>query len=76
MHYSLQANHKTKKGIAHPDRNAQFAYINERTKAFQVRGQLVISIDTKKAAYSTRVAARLILFYEATRPPPTPLHAA
>ena len=48
MHYSLQANRKTKEGSAHPDRNAQFEYINERTKAFQARGQPVISVDTKK----------------------------
>jgi hypothetical protein len=48
MHYSLQANRKTQEGSAHPDRNAQFAYINERTKAFQARGQPVISVDTKK----------------------------
>ena len=48
MHYSLQANRKTQEGSAHPDRNAQFEYINERTKAFQARGQPVISVDTKK----------------------------
>jgi DDE family transposase len=48
MHYSLQANRKTKEGSTHPDRNAQFEYINERTKAFQARGQPVISVDTKK----------------------------
>jgi Rhodopirellula transposase DDE domain len=48
MHYSLQANRKTKEGSTHPDRHAQFAYINERIKAFQARGQPVISVDTKK----------------------------
>ena len=48
MHYSLQANRKTPEGSAHPDRHAQFEYINERTKAFQARGQPVISVDTKK----------------------------
>ena len=48
MHYSWQANRKTKEGSTHPDRNAQFAYINERIKAFQARGQPVISVDTKK----------------------------
>ncbi len=26
--YSLQANRKTREGLAHPDRNAQFEYIN------------------------------------------------
>lgn len=50
MHYSLQANRKTKEGSTHPDRHAPFAYINERIKAFQARGQPVISVDTKKKA--------------------------
>jgi hypothetical protein len=48
LHYSLQANAKTREGSAHPDRNAQFEYINALTKAFQTRGQPVISVDTKK----------------------------
>jgi hypothetical protein len=46
--YSLQANRKTKEGSDHPDRDAQFGYINQQVKAFQRRGQPVISIDTKK----------------------------
>ena len=46
--YSLQGNRKTKEGASHPDRDAQFAYINEQTKALQQRGQPVISVDTKK----------------------------
>ena len=48
LDYSLQANRKTKEGASHPDRNAQFEYIAEQTKAFQQRGQPVISVDTKK----------------------------
>ena len=48
MRYSLQANAKMLEGKQHPDRNAQFEYINRQTKAFQRRGQPVISIDTKK----------------------------
>jgi hypothetical protein len=48
LHYSLRANAKTREGSAHPDRNAQFEYINNMTKAFQKRGQPVISVDTKK----------------------------
>ena len=48
LHYSLQANRKTKEGPTHPDRNAQFEYIAEQTRAFQQRGQPVISVDTKK----------------------------
>jgi hypothetical protein len=46
--YSLQANRKTLEGSNHPDRDAQFNYINQKVKAFQRRGQPVISIDTKK----------------------------
>jgi hypothetical protein len=48
MHYSLQANRKTREGAAHPDRDAQFNHINEQTKAFQERHQPVVSVDTKK----------------------------
>ena len=46
--YSLQANRTTKEGTSHPDRNAQFAYINTRVRAFQKRGYPVVSVDTKK----------------------------
>jgi hypothetical protein len=46
--YSLQANKKTQEGASHPDREAQFAYINARTRAFQERGQPVVSVDAKK----------------------------
>ena len=46
--YSLQGNRKTKEGADHPDRNAQFEYINATVVGFQGRGQPVISVDTKK----------------------------
>jgi len=46
--YSLQGTRKTREGGDHPDRNAQFEYINEQVKAFQSRGQPVISVDAKK----------------------------
>jgi Rhodopirellula transposase DDE domain len=46
--YSLQGLRKTKEGATHPDRNAQFAYINAQVQAFQRRGQPVVSVDTKK----------------------------
>lgn len=48
MEYSLQANRKTKEGSSHPDRNAQFEYINRQVRGFQKRGQPVVSVDTKK----------------------------
>ena len=46
--FSLQANRKTREGKSHPDRNAQFEYINRLVKRFQRRGQPVVSVDTKK----------------------------
>jgi hypothetical protein len=46
--YSLQAHRKTQEGTSHPDRNAQFAYLNARVRAFQKRGYPVVSVDTKK----------------------------
>jgi transposase len=46
--YSLQANRKTREGASHPDRNAQFEYINSQVQRFQKRGQPAISVDTKK----------------------------
>jgi hypothetical protein len=48
LHYSLQANRKTREGSEHPDRNAQFEYLNERTRAFQAQNQPVVSVDAKK----------------------------
>ena len=48
MGYSLQSNVKTLEGGDHPDRNAQFEYINERTKESLSKGEPVISVDTKK----------------------------
>ena len=46
--YSLQANCKTREGRSHPDRNAQFEYINSSVQRFLRRGQPAISVDTKK----------------------------
>jgi hypothetical protein len=46
--YSLQANRKTREGNQHPDRNAQFEFINGQAQRFQRRRLPVISIDTKK----------------------------
>jgi len=48
MGYSLQANRKTLEGASHPDRNAQFEYINNKVKKYQAIAQPVISVDTKK----------------------------
>lgn len=48
MGYSLQGNRKTLEGTSHPDRNAQFEYINKKAEAALIAGQPVISVDTKK----------------------------
>lgn len=48
MEYSLQSNRKTKEGESHPDRDAQFAYINTRVQRYIGLQQPVISVDTKK----------------------------
>ncbi|WP_329319114.1 MULTISPECIES: ISAzo13 family transposase [unclassified Streptomyces] len=46
--FSLQAGAKTLEGKQHPDRDAQFRYINERARQHIDGGQPVISVDTKK----------------------------
>ena len=47
--YSRQQNQKmVQLGSAHPDRNAQFIFINEKSKEFLLEGEPVISVDTKK----------------------------
>src|SRR5512135_436848 len=46
--FSLQGNAKTIEGKQHPDRDAQFRYINEQVKDHQGTADPVISVDTKK----------------------------
>jgi hypothetical protein len=46
--YSLQAPAKEKEGTNHPDRDAQFSYLNAKAAEFVGSGQPVISVDTKK----------------------------
>jgi len=46
--YSLQANAKTTEGTQHPDRDAQFGYLNDQARAHLAAGDPVISVDTKK----------------------------
>lgn len=48
LDYRLQGTRKTQEGGTHPDRDAQFRYINQQVKAFQQAGQPVISVDAKK----------------------------
>jgi len=46
--YSLQAPNKSVEGTQHPDRNAQFEYINAKAQDCVERKVPVISVDTKK----------------------------
>jgi Rhodopirellula transposase DDE domain len=46
--YSLQANAKTLEGGQHPDRDAQFGYLNDQVQHYMAAGDAVISVDTKK----------------------------
>jgi transposase len=46
--YSLQAPNKSVEGAQHPDRNAQFERINDKSRDCIKRGIPVISVDTKK----------------------------
>jgi hypothetical protein len=46
--FSLQGNAKQVEGGGHPDRDAQFSYLNEKAAAHAKDAQPVISVDTKK----------------------------
>lgn len=48
MGYSLQATAKQNEGTQHPDRNAQFEYLNRLASEYLDAGDPVISVDTKK----------------------------
>jgi hypothetical protein len=54
--YTLQQTLKTEEGAQHPDRDAQFGYVNEQAKAHLAAGQPVISVDTKKKELVGRFA--------------------
>lgn len=47
--YSMKSNRKNKEGKdSHPDRDAQFNFINEQVKKFQNQNVPTLSVDTKK----------------------------
>ncbi len=48
LEYSLQGTTKTLEGAQHPDRDAQFKYINRMTKKYLRQRWPIISVDTKK----------------------------
>jgi hypothetical protein len=46
--YRLQRTRKKLEGVQHPDRDAQFRYLNEQAREHLTAGQPVGSVDTKK----------------------------
>jgi hypothetical protein len=54
--YTLQRTLKTEEGAQHPDRDAQFRYVNGQAKAHLADGQPVVSVDTKKKELVGRYA--------------------
>jgi hypothetical protein len=54
--YRLQRTQKTLEGAQHPDRDAQFGYINEQARQQLRAGQPVVSVDTKKKELVGRFA--------------------
>ena len=57
--FSLQGNAKTIEGAQHPDRDAQFRYLNEQAKKYQDTGDPVISVDTKKSSWAVAHAGAM-----------------
>jgi Rhodopirellula transposase DDE domain len=55
--FSLQGTVKTLEGDQHPDRDAQFRYINEQVKQYQAASEPVISVDAKKKEQLGRLPA-------------------
>jgi len=56
--YSLQGNAKTLEGAQHPDRDAQFRYIDDQVSAAIAAGEPVISVDAKKKELIGRYASK------------------
>jgi transposase len=48
LHFSLQSPRKTREGADNPDRDTQFNHIAQTVSAYQLAGDPVISVDTKK----------------------------
>jgi transposase len=72
--YSLQANAKVAEGRQHPDRDAQFRYLNDIASAFLDDGQPVISVDAKKKELIGNFANRGAEWSPAGQPERTSVH--
>jgi hypothetical protein len=55
--YTLQRTRKTVEGAQHPDRDAQFGYLNQQARSHLADGQPVVSVDTKKRSWSATTQA-------------------
>jgi Rhodopirellula transposase DDE domain len=66
--YRLQAVFKTKEGADHPDRDAQFRFINATAVSFLEDGEPVISVDCKKKELVGEYAQRGREWQPAGRP--------
>jgi hypothetical protein len=74
MGYRLQAVQKTREGTEHPDRNAQFEFINDRVEAYQARSAPVISVDTKKKELVGDFASKGREWQPTSEPVPVRVH--
>ena len=72
--YSLQATAKTLEGKQHPDRDAQFRYINTTSGRYIAEGWPVISVDTKKKELIGRYANGGQEWQPAGQPEPVDVH--
>lgn len=72
--YSLQGNSKTVEGKQHPDRDAQFGYINKQVVDFQGSGDPVISVDAKKKELVGNFANRGVEWMPAGAPERVSVH--
>ncbi|MET8957734.1 ISAzo13 family transposase, partial [Streptomyces sp. NPDC004533] len=72
--FSLQGTSRTTEGARHPDRDAQFRYINDLVKTYLADGQPVISVDTKKQETLGEYAVAGREWHRAGRPVPVRAH--
>jgi Rhodopirellula transposase DDE domain len=71
--FSLQANAKTLEGTQHPDRDAQFRYLNEQARAHRDTRQPVVSVVSLDAGSVVSVAAESPLVSVTSEPPEVPV---
>ncbi len=74
MDYSLQGTRKTVEGKQHPDRDAQFRFINEEVRKALRGKRPVISVDTKKKELIGNYANKGRKWRRANEPDPVGVH--